>query len=114
MLEAKRLNIKSLLKSKNKIEKNDIDLQNQLNFIEKESEKIIILNDHKLDLFKECSYLIDFHLNKTNELIRNYEKNVQSNFHNGSLSLNEDKPEKSLLYIEEQTHHSTSSIYLKY
>lgn len=113
-LEAKRANIKMQLKSKNKIDKNDIELQNQLNFIEKENEKILILHEHKQELIKECSYLIDFHLTKTNELIKNYEKNIQANLLNGTLALNEDKPDKSLSYLEEQTLNSTSSNFFEF
>lgn len=110
-METKRSNIKLQLKSKNKIDKNDIELQNQLNIIEKENERILVLHEHKQELIKECSYLIDFHLSKTNELIKNYEKNIQANLLNGTLALNEEKPDKSLSYLEEQTHNSTTSNY---
>lgn len=59
---------------------------------------------------KDCNYLIEFHLTKTNEIIKNYEKYVQSNILNGSLALNEDlKSDKALNFMEEQVH-STSSI----
>lgn len=84
-------------------------MQNQLNNIDKENDKIMILHDHKLDILKECNYLIDYHLNRTNDLIKNYEKNIQANLLNGKLSLNEDKPDKSQSYLEEQTQQSTSS-----
>jgi len=97
------------LKSKNKIDKNDFELQNQLNFIEKENEKIIILHEHKQELIRECSFLIDHHLSKTNELIKSYEKNIHANLLNGTLSLNEEKPDKSISYLEEQPQNTTSS-----
>jgi len=108
-LETKRTNIKIQLKSKNKIDKNDPELQGQLSIIEKENDKIMTFHDHKLEILKECNYLVDYHLNKNNELIKNYEKNIQANILNGNLSLNEDKPDKSLSYLEDQTQQSTSS-----
>lgn len=106
-LEAKRTNIKTQIKSKNKFDKNDSEIQNQLNFIEKENEKIINLHNHKLELIKECSYLIDFHLNKTNEIIKNYEKVVQTNLLNGNLL--DEIPDKNIQLLDESNVHTASS-----
>lgn len=108
-LENKRNNLKASLRLKNKLEKNDYEIQNQLNIIERENEKIFTYHDHKLELIKECSYLIDYHLNKTNEIIKNYEKNVQNNLINGTLALNEDKSDKAGNYLEDQAQQTFSS-----
>lgn len=73
-----------------------------MQIIEKENNKLIILHDHKLELLKESAYLIDFHLGKTNEIIKGYEKTVQLNLING-LPLSEEKNDR-LNHIEDLSH----------
>ena len=110
LLEIKRNNTRNLFKSKNKSEKNDQEILSAMEFIEKENNKIMVLHDHKLELLKECSYLVDYHLGKTNEIIKGYEKTVQTNLLNGILPLNEDKIDKSIM-LDEPSHIGSSKLF---
>ena len=60
-----------------------------------------------MELIKECSYLIDFHLNKTNEIIKNYEKVVQTNLLNGNLL--DEIPDKNIQLLDDSNLNTASS-----
>lgn len=77
--------------------------------IEKDFNSLLILSDHKHEIEKELSYLCEFHLKKSNEIIDNYSKYIQTNIENGLIIPQaEDRP---LPLYEESFSQPTSSIY---
>jgi hypothetical protein len=84
-----------------------------MQIIEKENKNLIIFHEHKLELLKESAYLVDYHLGKTNEIIKGYEKTVQLNLINGNLPLNEDKLERSN-FMDDSSHIGYSKIIIFY
>jgi hypothetical protein len=73
------------------------------------------LTEHKLKLQDEMSYLTDYHLKKLNEIIENYEKNVEVSIGvpQGLIPINFDiKNDRMYSIISEDVSFTGSSIYI--
>jgi hypothetical protein len=74
------------------------------------------LTEHKLKLQEEMTYLSDYHLKKLNEIIENYEKNVEvSSIPQGLIPINFDlKNDRMYSLMSEDVSFTGSSIFIKF